>query len=220
MRTSCYVAPSTISARCAAWLAAVRGQVAPRPHLVLRPSRSALLIIDMLHYFADPQGRCFLPATSAIVPQIAALLSAWRSSGGVVIYTQHCHAGPADLGMLGEFFGDYIHAGRPEAEIIAPLAPGPDDLVVRKTTYDAFLETGLAEMLIARGIDQVCLTGVLTHMCCETTARAAFCRGFEVYVAADATATTCEQRHIASLQSMADCVAMIVGTEEILALWT
>ena len=67
-----------------------------------------------------------------------------------------------------------------------------------------------------KGIEQVVVTGVLTHMCCETTARSAFCRGFEVYVGADATASSSEERHLQSLLAMADSVAVILGSEEIL----
>jgi isochorismate hydrolase len=53
-------------------------------------------------------------------------------------------------------------------------------------------------------------------MCCETTARSAFCRGFEVYVGADATASSSEERHLQSLLAMADSVAVILGSGEIL----
>jgi isochorismate hydrolase len=76
--------------------------------------------------------------------------------------------------------------------------------------------TGLQELLHERRMEQVLVTGVLTHMCCETTARSAFCRGFEVYVAADGTATSSEDRHVCSLMSMADSVALIMSVAEVL----
>ncbi len=91
-----------------------------------------------------------------------------------------------------------------------------DEFVLRKTTYDAFLGTDLEAILRSRKIDQVLVTGVLTHMCCETTARSAFCRGFQVHVAADATAASNEERHIGSLLAMADSVAIVESTGEIL----
>lgn len=208
--------PSTLTDRSAAWLAQVRSTVPPRPHLTLDTSRCCLLIIDMLHYFAHPAGRCYLPATEAIVPRIKTLLQAWREQGSMVVYTQHCHEGVHDLGMLGRFFSDYIEAGTPEAEIIEPLAPNHGEPVLRKTTYDAFMGTDLQEVLRERKMEQVLVTGVLTHICCETTARSAFCRGFEVYVAADATASSSEERHVCSLVSMADSVAVIMSVAEIL----
>ncbi len=216
MRTQDYAEPGNLEARTATWLAAVRAATAPRPHLRIDPSRCALLVIDMLRYFADPRGRCYLPATAAASGRIAQLLDAWRRIGATVIFTQHAHAGAHDLGMLGRFFADHIRAGEPEADIIAALAPRDGEPVIGKTTYDAFLNTPLAGILGARGAAQVLITGVLTHMCCETTARSAFCRGFEVYVAADATASSSEERHVNSLVSMADCVAVVMSTREIL----
>ena len=132
------------------------------------------------------------------------------------MFTQHCHRGPEDLGMLGKFFSDYIRAGEPDAEIIAELAPRPTEPVVQKTTYDAFWNTDLHEILEFRGIDQVVITGVLTHMCCETTARSAFCRVFEVYVPSDGVSSSTEAHLVSSLRAMADAVVMIMSPEEIL----
>jgi len=57
---------------------------------------------------------------------------------------------------------------------------------------------------------------VLTHMCVETTARSAFCRGFEAYVPVDAVASTNEDRHLSSLLNMADSVAVMLDTKEVL----
>jgi len=169
----------------------------------------------MLHYFADRDGRCFLPAAEPVVGNIRRLLEAWRAADRPVLFTQHCHRGGRDLGMLGKFFSDYIRAGEQEAEIVAPLAPRSDERVVQKTTYDAFLGTGLAELLKARDCSQVVITGVLAHMCCETTARSAFCRGFEVYIPVDGVADVSEERHYQSLLGLADCVAIITSMEEV-----
>lgn len=216
MRSSSYITAANLDERATVWLDEIRSRVPPRPQLQVAPARCALLIIDMLRYFAAPTGRCFLPATTAIVPRVAALLEAWRARGGEVVYTQHRHAGPNDLGMLGKFFSDYIRAGEPDAEILPALAPAPGELVLGKTTYDAFHGTPLADHLAGRGLDQVLVTGVLTHMCCETTARSAFCRGLEVFVAADAMASSSEERHVGSLLSMADAVAIVYRTGEIL----
>lgn len=211
-----YVTASALPGKTAEWLSCVRGAVAPRPHLKIIPGRCGLIIVDMLNYFASPKGRAFLPAAPAAAARIALLVEAWRSFGGHVLFTRHCHTGANDLGMLGKFFSDYIRCGEPEAEIVAGLAPRANDVVIRKTTYDAFIGTALEEELGRRGLTQVLVTGVLTHLCCETTARSAFCRGFEVYVAADASASSTERLHLGSLLALADGVAVIMSTEEIL----
>ncbi len=217
MRSRAYVTSQNIERKGEAWLASLRRRVRPRPNLRLNPSRCALLVIDLVHYFASPRGRAYLPATKAILPNVGRLVDAWHRRGGAVVFTRHAHEGPHDLGMLGKFFSDYIHFGEPEAELVDALQPvAESDLVLRKTTYDAFAGTGLETHLRLTGCDQVLVTGVLTQMCCETTARSAFVLGFETFVAADATATTGERHHLASLAGMASCVAVVLGTREIL----
>ena len=215
-RSNAYVTGDTIEQKTAQWLDAIYSVNYRRSHMHMRPDHCALLIIDMVRYFADPAHRAFLPASAAIVPRIASLLWAWRECNGVVVYTQHSHEGEHDLGMLGTFFSDYIHCGQPEAEIIDALAPAENDIVVRKNTYDAFLHTGLEDILHSRNIEQVVITGVLTQMCCETTARAAFTRGFETFVVADATASFDETFHINSLTSLASCAAVITDSAGVL----
>ncbi len=217
MRTTRYfTGPRDVSA--ATWLAEIRAKVATRPHLRLDPRRCALVVVDMLRYFVHPEGRCFLPSGEAIIPNVAALLQAWRRQGAMVAFSRHGHRGPHDVGMLGRFFSDYIRADEPDAHIVPELAPSPGELVFRKTTYDAFLGTPLEETLRRVGLTQVLLAGVLTHMCVETTARSAFCRGFEVYVPVDATASSDEAHHVSSLLNMADAVAVVMSVEEVLAL--
>jgi nicotinamidase-related amidase len=216
VRTSDYGSGTRLDEKTGEWLDEVRRSVAPRPHLRLRPGRCALLVIDMVRYFTDPGGRCFLPAGAAVAPRIASLLEAWRANGWTVVFTRHGHEGAEDLGMLGRFFSDYIRAGEPDSEIIDPLAPARGETVLRKTTYDAFLGTRLEEILRERGAEQVLVTGVLTHMCVETTSRSAFCRGFEVYVPADGTASSTEERHLQSLKAMADALAVVTSTTEVL----
>jgi nicotinamidase-related amidase len=205
-----------LASHTAGWLKQIRASVPPRPSLVLDPDRCALLVIDMNRYFAHHKGRCFLPATEPITERIEALLQAWRERGGTVIFTRHGHRGVHDLGLMGRFWDDYIRADEPDAEILEQLAPAAGEAVIPKTTYDAFIGTELEQHLRERGIEQVLVTGVLTHMCCETTARSAFCRGFEVYVAADGTASSGEDRHLSSLLAMADSVAVVVSADEVL----
>lgn len=214
-RSAEYVTLDNVEARAAQWLSRLRSQVAPRPQLRLVPSRSALLVIDMQRYFAHPSGRCYLPAAGAAVHQTALLIQRWRSLGAPVFFTRHGHTGQGDLGMLGKFFKDYIRCGEPDAELVPELAPRPDERVFPKTTYDAFWQTDLDEELQRRHVEQVLICGVLTHLCCETSARAAFCRGFEVYLAVDALASSSEELHLGALRGLADGVAILMSTREI-----
>ncbi len=215
MYTEPFVTLDNIDDKLSEWLARIERYTHHRPQLILKPEKCALLVVDMLHYFADPAGRVYLPATKAIIPRIALLLKHWRMIGGTVVFTRHCHSDSEDLGMLGRFFGDYIHCGKKESGIITELSPLSSEKIFRKNTYDAFYNTDLDEFLADRSLEQVLVTGVLTQMCCETTARSAFVRGYEVYIPADALTTSSEELHIGSLMNLASGFAVITGTSSI-----
>jgi len=209
MYTEPFLTLENINDKRREWLAMLEKYTHPRPRLKLKHEKCALVIVDMLQYFANPEGRVFLPSTIAIVPEISMLLKHWRSIGGTVVFTRHCHENTDDLGMLGKFFTDYIRCEEKESEIIPELSPLPGEKIIKKSTYDAFFETDLDEYLISRSVKQVLVTGVLTQMCCETTARSAFVRDYEVYIPVDSLTTATEELHIGSLMNLASGFAVI-----------
>ena len=116
--------------------------------------------------------------------------------------------------MLGRFWSSLIRCSDPDSSLV--FEPLPEEAVIRKTTYDSFYGTGLEEILRTGTISQVLITGVLTHLCCETTARSAFVRGFEVYAAVDAMASSREELHLGSLLAMADGIGVMMDTAGVL----
>jgi isochorismate hydrolase len=209
--------PGGVEEKAALWLETIRDAVPHRSHLQLHPDRCALLVVDMNHWFVRPGGRAFLPAAPRIIPNIQRLLHCWRNAGRSVVFTRHGHRDEVDDNMLRRFFGSVIPNDSEDADIVDALAPGPGETVIAKDTYDAFFCTDLESHLRHAGATQVLIAGVLTHMCCETTARSAFCRGFEVYLPVDAMASTTEERHVQSLLSLSTCVAVPLSTREVLA---
>jgi nicotinamidase-related amidase len=220
LRADRYITHYNLSRQAEKWMAEIKSSSAPRKNFKLKKERCALLIMDMNNYFASPSGRCYLPASEAVIHNIRLLLNHWRSFGGTVVFTRHGHAGSdADEGALfKKFFTDYIKKEEPDANLIAELEPFQSEKIVDKSTYDAFLNSDLGEYLAHKNIFQVLIAGVLTHMCVETTARSAFCRGFEVYIPIDATAADREFWHVNSLKSMARSVAIPLTVKEVCSL--
>lgn len=167
------------------------------------PKTSVLLVIDMQSYFSS--------IAKPIIPSITTTIDLCRRASIPVIYTRHSHKSPADYGMLGEWWNDdLIFDGTPEAELMPEVGRRPTDLVVEKNTYSAFRGTGLEERLVEMGVEEVIVTGVMTNLCCETTAREAFVRGFRVFFSTDATATSAVELHEATLMNMAYGFAYLV----------
>ncbi|KAK2399915.1 nicotinamidase [Trifolium repens] len=105
--------------------------------------------------------------------------------------------------------------GTVEAELITALDRKGEDMVLEKSTYSAFRNTGLEEKLVEMGVEEVIVTGVMTNLCCETTAREAFIRGFRVFFSTDATATSDIDLHEATLKNMAYGFAYFVDCHKL-----
>jgi nicotinamidase-related amidase len=197
------------------WKETIFSQVRDRKHLKLQPPKAALLVVDMINYFASPKGGAWLPATTALVQNLQLLLAAWRAHRLPVVFTRHCHHNREETGMLGKFYRDYISWGGYSARIIDEFPLFPEDKVIRKTTYDAFYQTELREFLEEKKVKQVLVTGVMTNLCCETTARNAFVKGFEVYFPVDGSCTASENLHLASLLNLASGFARLTDIGEV-----
>lgn len=201
--------------------------------LMIRRHEAALLVLDMQKYFFDPSSHAYIPAAPAIVPGVRELIETMREIGQPVIFTRHIND-EKNSGNMSRWWRDIIKRESPLSELIDELDIG-EDRVIEKTQYDAFYGTDL-EMILRGGqmddapeardkgrlqgaqpaITQVIICGVMTHLCCETTARSAFVRGFEVFFPADTTATYTERFHQATLLNLSHGFAMTVGKEEII----
>jgi isochorismate hydrolase len=179
--------------------------------------KTALLVIDMQRYFIDRDGDAYLADSRAAVPRVQALLQAFREARLPVIFTRHeDRAGDAD-GSMGRWWGSIMEPGDPQHEIVAAVAPLPGETVIRKNQYSAFHRTGLAGILREEGVRGVVVAGVMTHLCCETSARDAFMEDLDVTVAVDAMASSCEELHLAALRTLVNGFAVAATAVEICA---
>jgi len=188
-----------------------------RPRFVLAPSRAALLVIDLQRHFCDPAGRSFFPGAAQALAVGRGLIATFRAAGRPVAFTRHGHRDDGDLGAFARFYDDHLLATDPEGALMPGLEPTTGDAVFVKSTYDAFLGTSLEPWLVGQGVSQIVLAGVCTHRCVDTTARAAFCRGLDVFVVADACAARREGMHEAALATLADSAAVVLSAEEVCA---
>lgn len=201
------------------WMSVLRPLISGRrmEGHVFSPGRSALLVMDMQPYFLGDSSHAFIPASKGIVENVRRTIQGFRSRSRPVIFTRHALGHDDDPGAMGRWWGDVLREGDPMSEIADDVAPLEGEHVVRKTQYSAFVGTDLHSMLKADGVEQVVIVGVMTHLCCESTARDAFMHGYDVFVPVDGTASKTEELHLASLMTLTDGFAMPVTTEEVLS---
>jgi nicotinamidase-related amidase len=184
----------------------------------LRSAASALLVVDMQRFFLDPALPTFTCGGAAIVPTVKRLVGAFRRAGRPVIFTRHVHhPGDLDSGIMGWWWQGKCLEGSPESEIDPELAAGPGEKVVFKHRYSAFYNTDLETVLRCLKVEDLVVTGVMTNMCCESTARDAYYRDYRVFVPADGTGTINEEMHLASLLNLAYGFALVTTGDAIVA---
>lgn len=150
-------------------------------------SRAALLVLDMQEYFLDIDSHAYIPSAKAIIPKILKLQEYFLNKDNQVVQTRHVNSRD-NAGMMNEWWGHLMSRDDPRIKILSEL----QDRRVRileKTQYDAFYQTGLFDFLKENMVKHLFITGVMTHLCVETTVRSAFVRGFEVFLVVDGTAT-------------------------------
>ena len=140
-------------------------------------SKRALIVIDVQNeYFTG--GKWALPASKEALPNIQRLVSLARERGERVFYVRHFLPAGAPV------FAD----GTPGCELHDDLDVRPDDTIIKKAHPSAFMGTGLQDMLKGDGVEALDICGFMTQMCCDTTTREAFSRGYKVRFFSDATA--------------------------------
>ncbi len=175
----------------------------------LRPEQTALLVIDLQNYFK----RIALP----VLNNILKVIQSCRSRNIPIIFTQHGHTDPSsDGGVLGQWWGELIVAGTEDWEFLPEIVIHEKDIVLPKKRYSAFFGTDLDERLRSRGIKDLIISGVMTNLCCETTARDAFMRDYRVFMLIDGTATRKSELHLSTLKNLGFGFTYLLTCEELI----
>ncbi|MDP8207501.1 MAG: isochorismatase family protein [Candidatus Electryonea clarkiae] len=183
-------------------------------NLFLKPEKSALIVLDMQNYFLEPSSHAFIPSAPAIIGNIQKLVEIFISKSRPVIFTRHVNSGE-DAGMMKKWWKDLLLISDPASEIIPQLIEYDADVIV-KTQYDAFYNTELEEMLRNNGVEHIVICGVMTHLCCESTARSAFVRGFMVHFPLDGTATYNREFHLSTIRNLSHGFASILTVQDVM----
>ncbi len=178
-------------------------------------AKSALLVIDMQNCFVDDKYHSHVPSAKAIIPNIKKIIKLCKEKCIPIIFTRYA-LDKKDNGMMVKWWGDKFFDGTKETEIIDELKKdGGDHIIIRKKQYSAFYQTVLNQILKKQNVKTVIITGVMTNLCCETTARDAFMHNFNVYFVIDAAAAFNEDLHLSSLKTLSHGFAIPIRTDDL-----
>ncbi|KIW33685.1 uncharacterized protein PV07_00513 [Cladophialophora immunda] len=196
--------------------------------------KTALLVVDMQAIFE--------PMTTIALPNIIKLCEHFSKTSAPIVFTKHGH--PKDemvansRSQLVRKWGvsGSIGEGSPEGEMLPELhkflpknfrtkhvtigesLPEPTSpefpKLVPKNTYDSFIHTPLSRILEHAQIERVIVVGVMTDCCCDTSARAAFNRGYETWLISDACGSANDRQHKAGLRGFEFAFGEVMTTKE------
>ncbi len=197
-----------------------------------RFANPGLVIVDMQNDFVRVGAPLEVPDARATIAVHQALIKACRELGVPVIYTKFV-AGPERI-LLWEW--SPMHAppvcccwkGFPRhytdvdkeldcSDIIDELYPEPGDPIVEKFGYGAFHDTNLDDLLKARHVESVLVTGTVTQICVEETARESFKFGYKTTIVSDAVSSYMPDLHAAVLKNFALKFGWVSTAAEVMA---
>lgn len=211
-----YVTHETISAKREKWLE----HISPfNTHCMnLSGNKAALLVIDMQYFFLDPASPSFTCGGHAVLPNIKKVIDAFRQADRPVIFTRNVHhPDRLDAGIMGWWWEGMCVEGSPESEIHQDIFPRHNEKVILKHRYSAFYNTDLETVLRCLKVEDIVITGLMTNMCCESTARDAYYRDYRVFFLADGTGSITEEMHLASLLNLAFGFSWVTDVDTIVA---
>ena len=167
----------------------ILGTLRAQASLASKTSRRAVLVLDMLNDHLTEGLPFEVPRARAIVPALAARLDQARRVGESVIYVMDAHD-PDDADL--DLWGTHNVRGSKGAEVWPALAPESGDRIVNKSTYSAFVQSKLDDLLTELKVDTILLTGCLTEVGILATATDALQRGYAVEIAPELQAGAAE----------------------------
>lgn len=196
-----------------------------------RWANPALLIVDMQNDFVRKDAPMEVPDARVTIPQQQELLAFCREIGIPIIYTKFV-AGPKRT-LMWEWSPQlappiwacqrayrrlYHDVGKELdcADIIDEIYPAPNDHLVEKYGYGAFSNTNLEDILRSLHVESLVVTGTVTQICVEETAREAFHHGYRTTIVSDAVSSYVPDLHASTLKNFALKFGWVSPTAEVL----
>ncbi|MBH1938265.1 isochorismatase family protein [Streptomyces sp. AV19] len=181
------------------------------------PDRAVLLVHDLQNYFLGAFTEGASPLTG-LLANVGRLKKECARLGVPVVYSaQPGGQSPAERGLQQDFWGPGLPDDERAKAIADAVAPGPDDTVLTKWKYSAFVRSDLDGMMAAQGRDQLVVVGVYAHIGVMMTACDAWMRDIRPFLVADAVADFSAEDHATALRWAAAKCAVVTTTDRLLA---
>lgn len=193
----------------------------------LRDKKKALIVIDVQNDFCHNQGAFAKKGVDLsfiqknVIPKLLSFIERWREFKLPIIFVKTIHNNwtnsPSWIGRLGGMAKE-IPVCTPDSwgSEFYEVEPEPEDCIVIKHRYSAFVGTDLNLILRSKGIETLLFTGTVTNVCVETTARDAFNHDFNVILVEDCCGAYFPEEHQATLINICKYFGTVTTSDRII----
>ena len=201
------------------------------------PSHAALIVVDVQNDFCSKGGAfdrdgADLTLMTDMFPRLIDFIEMARKMKLLIIFVQSIYTTKSNCYLSEVWVEHYIRMGKGRftdypaleegswgADFCKGFKPLPEEVVVKKHRYSAFLDTDLDLILRSKGIRTLIMTGVATNVCVEMTARIGFLKDYYIVLLKDCTATISEELHKNALRNIETHYGIVVDSGEVLDCW-
>jgi ureidoacrylate peracid hydrolase len=194
----------------------------------INPRTTALLAIDTQNWMLDPKQPTAVRTGVDIVQPINRVADALRAGGGTVVWVKMI-ANDTTAAEWSVFYDAIVANQRAlffaamngeAGEIYPAMHVHPSDVISEKSRYSCVLteSSDLHQKLKARGIDTVIVSGAVTNVCCESSARDAMMMNYQTVVLSDGCAAHTDAEHNATLSNLLNMFADVRTSDEVVKL--
>lgn len=194
---------------------------------LLQNSRCSLVVVDVQNDYCHPEGSLARKGSDvggvrAMMPNLHRLIEAARNQDVPIVYIQTFHEDATDSEAWTTRSSGRSSAvcrrGSWGAEFFE-IEPRPEEIVVNKHRYSAFIHTRLDSVLRTLKVETLLLAGVSTNVCVESTARDGFMLDYHIVLLSDACAAYSKEAHDMTLANIRDYFGAVTDTGEVIRLW-
>src|SRR5690625_4186952 len=179
--------------------------------------KTALLVVDMVNDFTQPDGLVYYPQNKEVLPIISKVVDYFHKTDNMVVFFRHSYrAGKYDKNL--ETMRLCCVEGTGGDAIDSSLTVLDKDYVIKKRRYSGFFGTDLDLVLRENKIERVVIVGTKTNNCIRATATDAYYRDYDTIVLSDCVATNSDVVNQVHLEDIDKYIGTVMLSDEIIKL--
>lgn len=173
---------------------------------------TAVLVVDMINEYLADEGKIICETGREIVEPINNVTNFFRANSGHVLFCNtEISTGKEPIARK---WGVHAKANTKSCAVYEKLSTDQNDLIIPKTSYNAFFKSTLEIALVDRKISTVIVCGIHTHVCVLLTAAAAFDLGYNVVLLEDCMTTDYKPNHDTRLRFFSTHIGSLVTSNK------